>query len=298
MCVFLQDDWENLILSRYHKYAHKSLKYHMSAVSSLEGDWGQKKKEICNIINIKVAIMTVAGQRLCNKSVCVELQSKDVNLWDRWVGDSKLTLAVNVSVNCLNVTLRWAGDWTLHKYFLKKNPFPSLFTKNSQKCREISADERNVCLKVVKALCNRPNWRSYQYFNVWMLCVSYLRLGPKHQQQVHALITGQFGALTRHVGQLLPTLDGLVLTEQIHHHGVIQPTHSTLVKGPVEQSHAEPHDWSHASSGEDADQHSEAAEAPSTGTKFHGIEAAACVEPPEPGAEEQTQNQQNCSWAQ
>lgn len=71
--------------------------------------------EICNIINnIKVAIMTVADQRLCNKSVCVELQSKDVNLWDRWVGDSKLTLAVNVSVNCLNVTLRWAGDLKLN----------------------------------------------------------------------------------------------------------------------------------------------------------------------------------------
>lgn len=43
--------------------------------------------------------------------------------------------------------------------------------------------------------------------------VSYLWLGPEHQQQVHTLIIGQFGAVARHVGQLLPTLHGLVFAE-------------------------------------------------------------------------------------
>lgn len=131
-----------------------------------------------------------------------------------------------------------------------------------------------------------------------MLPVSYLRLGPKHQQQVHPLVTGQFGALTRDMGQLLPTLGGLVLTEQIHHHVVVQPAHSTLVKGPVEQGHAEPHDGSHTSTSDDAGEHPEAAQAVPTGTQLHGVEAAARVEPPQPGAEEETEDQQNRSWAQ
>lgn len=130
------------------------------------------------------------------------------------------------------------------------------------------------------------------------LRASYLGLGPEHEQQLHALIAGQFGTITGHSGQLLPTRQRLVFTEQVHHQVIIQTTDRTLIEGPIEQGHGEPHYRSHTSSTENAHQHPEVAQAVPMGAQLHGVEAAASVEPPQPAGEQETQNQEHCSRAQ
>lgn len=127
---------------------------------------------------------------------------------------------------------------------------------------------------------------------------SYLRLSPEHQQQLHALITGQFGAITGHSSQFLLTVQCLVFTEQIHHQAIVQTTDGTLVKGRVEQGHRQPHDRSHAGPRDDAHQDPKAATAVPSGTELHRVQATPGVEPPHPGAEEQAENEKHCSRAQ
>ncbi|TNN28479.1 hypothetical protein EYF80_061372 [Liparis tanakae] len=86
--------------------------------------------------------------------------------------------------------------------------------------------------------------------------------------------------------------------EQFHHKVLAQPADGALVEGPVEQRHAEPHDGRHAGAGEDADQRPQAAEAVPPRAQLGGVEAAAGVEPPQAGAEEQAQDQQHRRRAQ